>query len=358
MKSSTLFALSSAAGLAAASPFLSHPFNGTHPQPHNGTFSNSTCTSLNQRKAWHTLSNDEKSDYLQAVKCLMTSPAKSGITGAKTRWDELHSCHVEQSNFIHGVGAFLPWHRLYLRLHEYLLQSECGYKGALPYWDEQRDLEVLGGIENASVWGSDEYSFGTNGVETETGDPGCVVDGPFANTTLRMDQVWGVDYYDEYCLSRRWNQTAWEFANQTNVDACFVKETYDEANFCYVDSPHSCGHLATGGTMENQNASPGDPVFFLHHANLDRLWQKWQEADLPARLTDMSGSIIPPEFIMKQNRWLYPSKAYTDYDGNPGNVTTLNHVLWMGGIMPNRTIAEVMELRGEVNCAEYIDAEY
>lgn len=52
----------------------------------------------------HVLTNDEKSDYLQAVKCLMESPAKSGITGAISRWDELQSCHVEQSNFIHGVG--------------------------------------------------------------------------------------------------------------------------------------------------------------------------------------------------------------------------------------------------------------
>ncbi|KAF4899237.1 Tyrosinase ustQ [Colletotrichum fructicola] len=346
MRSSTLFGFVSALGLASASPFA-----------RNGTYSNSTCTSLNQRKAWHVLTNDEKSDYLQAVKCLMESPAKSGITGAISRWDELQSCHVEQSNFIHGVGAFLPWHRLFLRLQEMLLQNECGYKGALPYWDEQRDLEVLGSIENASVWGSDEFSFGTNGVNTTDG-VNCVIDGAFANTTLRMDQIWGVDYYDEYCLSRRWNQTAWEFANQTNVDTCFAKDNYNEANFCYVDSPHSCGHLATGGTMENQNASPGDPVFFLHHANLDRLWQKWQEANLTARLTDMSGQIIPPEFIMTQNRWLYPSKAYTDYDGDPGNETTLNHVLWMGGIIPNKTIADVMDVKGDLICAEYIDADY
>lgn len=145
-------------------------------------------------------------------------------------------------------SAFLPWHRLFLRLQEMLLQNECGYKGALPYWDEQRDLEVLGSIENASVWGSDEFSFGTNGVNTTDG-VNCVIDGAFANTTLRMDQIWGVDYYDEYCLSREWNQTAWEFANQTNVDICFAKDNYNEANFCYVDSPHSCGHLATGGTV-------------------------------------------------------------------------------------------------------------
>ncbi|KXH65419.1 amino acid transporter [Colletotrichum nymphaeae SA-01] len=352
MKSSTLFSLASAVAFASASPvFPAHSHNG-----HNGTFSNSTCTSMNQRKAWHTLENQEKSDYLQAVKCLFESPAKTGIKGAKTRWDELQSCHVEQSNFIHGVGAFLPWHRLFLRLHEILLQEECGYTGALPYWDEQRDLEVFGTVEKASVWGSDEFSFGTNGVNTTQGT-NCVIDGPFANTTLRMDQVYGIDYYDEYCLSREFNQTAFTFANQSYVDECYVKETYNEANFCYVDSPHSCGHLATGGTMENQNASPGDPIFFLHHANLDRLWWDWQLANLSSRLTDMSGQLIPPTFIMEQNRWLTPSAAYLDYDGDAGNDTTLNHVLWMAEIIPNKTIADVMDLRSELLCTEYIVAE-
>ncbi|OLN87075.1 Tyrosinase 9 [Colletotrichum chlorophyti] len=301
----------------------------------------------------HVLDNDEKSEYLRAVKCLMMSPPKSGIFGATSRWDELHSCHVEQSNFIHEVGAFLPWHRLYIRLHEKLLQDECGYKGALPYWDEQRDLEVLGSIENASIWGADEYSFGSNGVNSTRGI-NCVVDGAFANTTLRMDQVFGVNLYDEYCLSRKFNQTAWETANQTHVDVCFAKTNYDDANRCYLKLPHSSGHLASGGVMRNQNSSPGDPIFFLHHANVDRLWQRWQEANLTSRLTDIGGSIIPPESSIRQNRWLHPSRAFTDYDGNPGNVTTLNHVLWMGGIMPNKTIADVMDLRGEVNCAEYI----
>lgn len=65
--------------------------------------------------------------------------------------------------------------------------------------------------------------------------------------------------------------------------------------------------------MENQNASPGDPVFFLHHANLDRLFWKWQEANLTARLTDVSGIVTPPWYIMQQNRWLYPSAAYLNY---------------------------------------------
>ena len=30
------------------------------------------------------------------------------------------------------------------------------------------------------------------------------------------------------------------------------------------------------GTMTVPLASPNDPVFFLHHANIDRLWAQWQ----------------------------------------------------------------------------------
>lgn len=266
-----------------------------------------------------------------------------------------------------------------------LLQDECGYTGALPYWHEQRDFEVYGSIEEASVWGSDEYSFGTSGVNTTNGT-NCVIDGPFANTTLHIDQFYGVDYYYDYCLAREFNQTAWESVNQTYVDECYLLDDYNDANFCYVQNPHAGGHLATGGTvslssfmppppaaynrhdcaqvltthtnnqMEDQNASPGDPVFFVHHANLDRLWWEWQQANLSSRLTDMSGQEIPPLSIMLENKWVYPSRAYLDYDGDPGNDTTLNHVLWMQEIIPNKTIAEVMDSSNSLICAEYVEA--
>ena len=34
--------------------------------------------------------------------------------------------------------------------------------------------------------------------------------------------------------------------------------------------------------MDGSSASPNDPIFFLHHAQVDRLWAAWQEANLAA----------------------------------------------------------------------------
>jgi tyrosinase len=31
------------------------------------------------------------------------------------------------------------------------------------------------------------------------------------------------------------------------------------------------------GTIADPEVSPNDPVFFVHHANLDRLWAEWEK---------------------------------------------------------------------------------
>lgn len=31
--------------------------------------------------------------------------------------------------------------------------------------------------------------------------------------------------------------------------------------------------------MTDTFASPGDPIFFLHHAQIDRVWALWQKKD-------------------------------------------------------------------------------
>lgn len=49
-----------------------------------------------------------------------------------------------------------------------------------------------------------------------------------------------------------------------------------------------------------------------------------------------------------------PDSAFTTDNGDNGTETTAGHILWMAGIMENVTIADVMDITGNVICAEYV----
>ena len=59
-----------------------------------------------------------------------------------------------------------------------------------------------------------------------------------------------------------------------------------------VTSPPS-RHLLVGGIYADQVVFELteliDPVFFLHHTQLDRLWWKWQQVDARIRVKEYSG---------------------------------------------------------------------
>ena len=106
--------------------------------------------------------------------------------------------------------------------------------------------------------------------------------------------------------------------------------------------------------MINVASSPGDPIFFLHHTYLDRVWWQWQQGDLSSRLADISGRNVPTAEDLARNNLSYPAASILDYDGDPGNVTTLNHNLWMVDLIANATVGDVMDLVGQTSCAEYV----
>ena len=57
---------------------------------------------------------------------------------------------------------------------------------------------------------------------------------------------------------------------------------------------------------------------------------------------------------MTSHQWC---RLPTGADGDPANVTTLNHVLNMYGNGPNYTIGDVMNIQGDVLCFEYVEPE-
>lgn len=184
---------------AAASPLASRDTNTT----------STTCSEVHQRKAWHNLSDDEKSAYIEAELCLINSPAKDGLPYSKTRWDEITYSHAIQTNWVHDVGSFLPWHRYFMWTHEKLLRDECNYTGYQPYWEESLDS----GNISASVVFDPVTGFGGEG-----GD--CVDDGPFANLTLGLSSNGSQIWEEDYCLARSFSDTTFDYGNTTYIEEC------------------------------------------------------------------------------------------------------------------------------------------
>jgi len=83
-----------------------------------------------------TLSFSERKEYTDAVLCLRELPPitpKEIVPGARSRFDDIHAEHINQTLWVHLSAYFLPWHRLFVHAWEKALRDECGYTGAQPY---------------------------------------------------------------------------------------------------------------------------------------------------------------------------------------------------------------------------------
>ncbi|KAM7188567.1 hypothetical protein V8F33_010532 [Rhypophila sp. PSN 637] len=325
---------------------------------------------VRHRKSWHTLTNIEKKAYLDAEVCLMSKPSTLYLRGARTIFDDFQSAHASLTEIVHYAGQFLPFHRLFVWEHEQALRRECGYTGAHPYWNETQDA----GAFTTSILLDPVYGFGGNGV----GASRCIADGPFANYTNALGPGYAIN---DHCIDRTIQDFVSWAAHKQYMDRCLAKSTWLDFWVCVEGAPHTAGHGGIGSQMSNPVSSPGDPLFYLHHAYLDMLWAKWQAQNPSVRLTEMGGKNLgdlatefpgelfpadippPPGFpgapapggpgapVFNLTRpWDVPAPVIM---GDPGNTTTLNHVLQLLGLGPDRTIAQVMNTKGGYLCYDY-----
>ncbi|KAF2663798.1 Di-copper centre-containing protein [Microthyrium microscopicum] len=261
----------------------------------------SGCTKPLIRKEWRTLSREARLDYISAIQCLQKLPARgTNDFPVISRFDDFVATHINQTGFvytlpnnvtvqppgIHENGVFLPWHRYFLALYEHALRSECGYTGAQPYWDWTLDTPSMNGSFVNSPIFDPITGFGGNGTIPDANSTfSCVSDGPFANRTLPLSR--GIDHMisQPHCLRRNLAPFATDpglslqnvnrLLNHTKYwDFSIGMDNVDET--AEVLGVHLAGHGGVGGEMGDMYTSPQDPLFYMHHANLDRLWWIWQ----------------------------------------------------------------------------------
>ncbi|KAK2041382.1 Di-copper centre-containing protein [Colletotrichum somersetense] len=296
-----------------ASPSSSPPKSDSSASSQHGR-----CTDPYFRKEWRMLSRQEKLDYIKAVKCLASTP--SIITGDGTIHDDFAFVHNMHAHSTHDKAAFLPWHRRFISVYETYLKDKCSYAGALPYWDWTLDWENF--LESPIF--SSVTGFGGNGqtsAHQSVGEGHCVTDGPFADL---QPLYYGPDI-KPHCLSRGFTDFPGRNASPEIVQNSLGEKDYETFLVAVETGPHNMAPNGLRGEFYHFTA-PNDPVFYLHHAQLDRLWFIWQRRDERLRLTEYSGK---------------------------NESATLDDLLHMEGLEEDVSVSQVMDTQGGGLCYQY-----
>ncbi|KAK3316750.1 hypothetical protein B0H66DRAFT_304946 [Apodospora peruviana] len=271
------------------------------------------CTerTLIRRKEWSRLSKSEKLAYVAATKCLAAKPnqlSRALVPGVRNRYDDFTAVHLANTPYVHFNGNFLAFHRHYVHLYEQALRNECGYKGTQPYWDwsisyqDVRTHPIFDGSA-ASLGGNGAYEPDRENVVVElapgifqshppaTGG-GCVTKGPFTPSTwsvnlgpIGYNVSWdpigpdGGFGYNPRCLRRDFSPIYSKDSRPSNVTALLEVDSLAALSFKFDAEPgavHGAGHFQVGGIELCTYASPSDPIFWAHHAMIDRIWTVWQ----------------------------------------------------------------------------------
>jgi len=196
----------------------------------------------------------------------------------------------------HGGPAFLPWHREFLYRFEQELRA-VDSSVAIPYWnwsglDEttaQGDPDFDDSLSAGPVFDAifdDDYLGGagdgdaggevTNGFYTRMDESWSMPSG-FAAQLLGLDTTFQRNTSLDDSVWPEW-QTEVEEGRIEDEDGIIDETDYPDFRQRLERYPHNTGHVWIGGQMQTM-FSPFDPVFWHHHAEVDRVWLHWQKRE-------------------------------------------------------------------------------
>ncbi|KAK8012188.1 hypothetical protein PG989_000448 [Apiospora arundinis] len=250
------------------------------------------CTSPVKRVEFRTLDAATRKQYTDAVVCLTTKPSTIGLK--TSLYDDFTYVHTHLNDKIHYVASFLPWHRYFTHIYEKQLNA-CGYKGPMVYWDWTLDSADAAASD---FWDPVNGVGGNGGDKVETTSDGrswnCLVDGPFKDIRPAYSKI----EYNPHCLSRDFYDGVARpgTLRASGYTPAVINEMnalpdFKQFEFRLENIPHGSIHSGVGGQRGDlgPSSSPNDPIFFMHHAQVDRLWALWQQADPEARSKDYAG---------------------------------------------------------------------
>lgn len=203
------------------------------------------------RKRTTSMTVAEQNRFKSVITALINAPGNPNPYGTLV-WRHTNHAH----NMHPGMGAvavqrFLPWHRVFLLKVEQMGQA-IDPLFFIPYWKWTSERMV-------PPWLA---TFKPTVKVPVTPDITVVRNPPRPGLSL---------------------PTATFINNNVMTATTFTNFTFA------IDAPHGQVHNWCNGTMSNINFSPVDPLFWLHHAEIDRLWSVWQASN-PGKNPTLSGA--------------------------------------------------------------------
>jgi len=209
------------------------------------------------RKNINCLNSDQLHDLREALAVIYALPAS-----ATNGFDYIAGLHGNPSPSwcIHVSPGFLTWHRAYMAVFEDALRG-VNSDISLPYWNWSAGPTT--GVPAACT--SPTY---VNRIGDTVPNPlfaGPIADAVGGGTTSRRPDINTTSFGDL--------ATGAQNAMSNNDFNLFQSQ---------LNSAHGGVHGRVGGFGGNMSsvATAGfDPIFYLHHANVDRLWAIWQNSN-------------------------------------------------------------------------------
>jgi Common central domain of tyrosinase/Polyphenol oxidase middle domain len=194
----------------------------------------------------------------------------------------------------HASDFFFPWHRMYLYYFERILRAASGDPNlALPYWNYESSSEqtlpadfMMPALPCTQVTEpvSGDYVFALGDPGSHPGcNPLYVADramnggkalfsGSATMPAAASDSTAMMDTTFEASFGGNFGGGPPPPPPPGNPPGCH----FNGNNFGDLESqPHNVIHCQVGGIMCDVNQSGNDPIFYLHHTEIDHLWKVW-----------------------------------------------------------------------------------
>ncbi|HEX2684610.1 MAG TPA: tyrosinase family protein, partial [Ferruginibacter sp.] len=228
------------------------------------------------RKNANGLDPQEIENFLRAFVQLNNLPPKESysdngyVAKPSQLLHEIVLMHTLDALFeIHRRTSFHPWHRAFLLHLERELQA-VDPSVTVPYWkfDEAADR-----VFTSAFIGITKKSLNPNAGSTDTLRPTFDRTNPMYSYSDHT--IWG-GLTRAYAVSNpATGKPRPGIVEQDKIlngpDLFLSWSHFEETN------SHNQGHLSFTGHIYNVGKDPVDPLFFMMHSNVDRLWALWQE---------------------------------------------------------------------------------